>query len=93
MKAWTSRLHSADDHTPLTADHALQGAELDYFLGLSWEHTRGSALIGWVGGDVGFIAGEIEAAASLATETNRNTNYEYERARRPEAAGAIAEGV
>ena len=33
-----------------------------YFLGLSWQHTRGSALIGWVGEDADFVAGEIEAA-------------------------------
>ena len=33
-----------------------------YFLGLPWQHTRGSALIGWVGDDAEFIAGEIEAA-------------------------------
>jgi len=31
-----------------------------YFLGLSWQHTRGSALLGWVGDDAEFIAGEIE---------------------------------
>jgi hypothetical protein len=34
-----------------------------------------------------FIAGELETAASLATETSKNTNYEY--ARLPEAASAI----
>jgi putative flavoprotein involved in K+ transport len=34
-----------------------------YFLGLTWQHTRGSALIGWVGDDAEFIAEEIEAAA------------------------------
>ena len=33
-----------------------------YFLGLTWQYTRGSALIGWVGNDAEFIAGEIEAA-------------------------------
>jgi len=33
------------------------------FLGLTWQHTRGSALIGWVGGDAEFIAREIEDAA------------------------------
>ena len=32
-----------------------------YFLGLSWLHTRGSALIGWVQDDAEFIAGEIAA--------------------------------
>jgi putative flavoprotein involved in K+ transport len=30
-----------------------------YFLGLTWQHTRGSALIGWVKDDAGFIAERI----------------------------------
>ena len=34
-----------------------------YFLGLSWQHTRGSALLGWVKDDAEFIATEIDAAA------------------------------
>src|SRR3954465_4480076 len=34
-----------------------------YFLGLSWQHTRGSALLGFVKDDAEFIAGRIEAAA------------------------------
>ena len=38
-----------------------------YFLGLSWQHTRGSALIGWVGDDARFIADEIGAAAAVGT--------------------------
>ena len=33
-----------------------------YFLGLSWQHTRGSALIGWVKDDAEFIAEQLEAA-------------------------------
>jgi putative flavoprotein involved in K+ transport len=32
-----------------------------YFLGLTWQHTRGSALIGWVKDDAEFIAGQIRA--------------------------------
>jgi putative flavoprotein involved in K+ transport len=32
-----------------------------YFLGLSWQHTRGSALIGWVKDDAKFIADQIAA--------------------------------
>jgi putative flavoprotein involved in K+ transport len=47
-----------------------------FFLGLTWQHTRGSALIGWVEDDAEFIAGEIdslrqrprEAAAAPQTE-------------------------
>ena len=34
-----------------------------YVLGLSWQHTRGSALLGWVGDDAQFIAGRIDALA------------------------------
>lgn len=32
-----------------------------YFLGLTWQYTRGSALIGWVKDDAGFIAELIAA--------------------------------
>ena len=32
-----------------------------YFLGLTWQHTRGSALIGWVKDDAVFIAEQIAA--------------------------------
>jgi putative flavoprotein involved in K+ transport len=38
-----------------------------YFLGLSWQHTRGSALLGWVGDDAEFIANKIDAKAPAAT--------------------------
>ena len=32
-----------------------------YFLGLTWQHTRGSALLGWVKDDAEFVAGRIAA--------------------------------
>ena len=32
-----------------------------YFLGLSWQHTRGSALLGWVRDDAHYIAQQISA--------------------------------
>ena len=32
-----------------------------YFLGLSWQHTRGSALLGWVEDDAAFVAEQIAA--------------------------------
>jgi putative flavoprotein involved in K+ transport len=32
-----------------------------YFLGLTWQHTRGSALLGWVKDDAEFLAERIEA--------------------------------
>jgi len=30
-----------------------------FFIGLTWQHTRGSALIGFVGDDAAFIAGRV----------------------------------
>jgi putative flavoprotein involved in K+ transport len=38
-----------------------------YFLGLAWQHTRGSALLGWVKDDAEFIAARIDAAAPSTT--------------------------
>jgi putative flavoprotein involved in K+ transport len=35
-----------------------------YFLGLSWQHTRGSALLGWVEDDAQYIAQRIAASVS-----------------------------
>lgn len=32
-----------------------------YTLGLSWQHTRGSALLGWVGNDAAHLAEQIES--------------------------------
>ena len=38
-----------------------------YFLGLTWQHTRGSALIGWVKDDADFLAERIEALQEAKT--------------------------
>jgi putative flavoprotein involved in K+ transport len=38
-----------------------------YFLGLTWQYTRGSALIGWVRDDAEFIAGQIAADQEVKT--------------------------
>ena len=39
-----------------------------YFLGLSWMHTRGSALLGWVEDDAEYLAHEIAAFAAAPTQ-------------------------
>jgi putative flavoprotein involved in K+ transport len=57
-----------------------------YFLGLSWQHTRGSALLGWVGEDAEFIHGKMGAADSVATKE------EFDGAGTQTATGAM-EGV
>jgi putative flavoprotein involved in K+ transport len=45
-----------------------------YFLGLSWQRTRGSALLGWVGQDAAFLTEEItkEMAARDVKEQPRD---------------------
>jgi putative flavoprotein involved in K+ transport len=51
-----------------------------YFLGLSWQHTRGSALLGFVADDAAFIADRIHGDREAAAGTNTD--------RAPQPAGA-----
>ena len=51
-----------------------------YFLGLTWQWTRGSALIGWVKDDAAFLTERIAASNEAKTRTVPE--------RAPEAAGA-----
>jgi putative flavoprotein involved in K+ transport len=49
-----------------------------YFLGLSWQHTRGSALLGWVKDDAEYIATQSQVLAdsreARADAANRETH-------------------
>jgi putative flavoprotein involved in K+ transport len=60
-----------------------------YFLGLSWQHTRGSALLGWVKDDAEFIAEQIAAVAESQIGGGRHTTEESGRAQ----PAPLAEGV
>jgi putative flavoprotein involved in K+ transport len=42
-----------------------------YFLGLTWQHTRGSALIGWVRDDAEVIAERIAAYQATKAPARR----------------------
>jgi putative flavoprotein involved in K+ transport len=44
-----------------------------YTLGLTWQHTRGSALLGWVGNDASFLAEQIELA--LAPQAQNDAEH------------------
>jgi putative flavoprotein involved in K+ transport len=48
-----------DNATPLIHRRGVTAAPGLYFLGLTWQHTRGSALLGWVKHDASFIAQRI----------------------------------
>ncbi len=56
-----------------------------YFLGLSWQHTRGSALLGWVKDDAEFIASQIDARATAGDADRPQPDSST-----PLAAGATA---
>jgi putative flavoprotein involved in K+ transport len=58
-----------------------------YFLGLPWQHTRGSALLGWVKDDAEYIAQQI--AAFPPERAGRGTGRRDE----PEGRRASAAGV
>jgi putative flavoprotein involved in K+ transport len=52
-----------EDHGRLRHRRGVTEAPGLYFLGLPWQHTRGSALLGWVKDDAQFIAQRIAQAA------------------------------
>jgi putative flavoprotein involved in K+ transport len=48
-----------DDHGRLIHRRGMTPSPGLYFLGLPWQHTRGSALLGWVGRDAAHIADAV----------------------------------
>jgi putative flavoprotein involved in K+ transport len=60
-----------DDAARLMHHRGVTAAPGLYFLGLTWQHTRGSALLGWVKDDARFLAQRIaefgQRRSSLAT--------------------------
>ena len=40
-----------------------------YLLGMTWQHTRTSALLGWVGNDAAYLADRIEATKQTHDES------------------------
>jgi putative flavoprotein involved in K+ transport len=62
-----------------------------YLLGLSWQHTRGSALLGWVKDDARFIAEQIDGFARFESAAEGNTRVK-EGIHAPRTASAGQEG-
>jgi putative flavoprotein involved in K+ transport len=56
-----------DDGGRLVHQRGVTEAPGLYFLGLSWQHTRGSALLGWVKDDAGYIAERVAAFRPAAS--------------------------
>lgn len=49
-----------DDRHEIVHRRGVTGSPGLYFLGLTWQYTRGSALLGWVGDDAAYIADQIK---------------------------------
>jgi len=59
--SWVAMPGAVDDSGRLRQVRGVTPAPGLYTLGLPWQHTRGSALLGWVGADAEFIAAHIAA--------------------------------
>ena len=61
--SWVDVPDAVDEHGRLRQSRGITPSPGLYTLGRTWQHTRGSALLGWVGDDAAFLAGRIAARA------------------------------
>jgi putative flavoprotein involved in K+ transport len=57
--SWIDIQEAKDDQGHIRHQRGLTPSPGLYMLGLTWQHTRGSALLGWVGRDAAFLAAQI----------------------------------
>ena len=58
--SWIDIPDVVDERGRLRQSQGVTPSQGLYTLGLTWQHTRGSALLGWVGNDAAFLADRIE---------------------------------
>jgi putative flavoprotein involved in K+ transport len=59
--SWIEIPEIKDTGGPIVHRRGVTAAPGLFFVGLPWQHTRGSALIGFVDDDAAFIAGRVDA--------------------------------
>ena len=57
--SWIDIQQAKDDQGRIVHQRGVTPSPGLYVLGLTWQHTRGSALLGWVGSDAAFLAAQI----------------------------------
>jgi putative flavoprotein involved in K+ transport len=57
--SWIDIPETKDDQGRILHQRGVTNSPGLYMLGLTWQHTRGSALLGWVGSDAAFLAAQI----------------------------------
>jgi putative flavoprotein involved in K+ transport len=61
--SWIEVPEATDRHGRLVHKRGVTPSPGLYTLGLAWQHTRGSALLGWVGADAAYLADRITAGS------------------------------
>jgi putative flavoprotein involved in K+ transport len=64
--AWIDVPDAKDAHGRIRHTRGVTTSPGLYLLGLTWQHSRGSALLGWVGGDAAFLVEQITARHETA---------------------------
>ena len=62
--AWVDVDGARDQHGTIQQSRGITATPGLYTVGQPWQHTRGSALLGWVGDDAAFIADHIHASTA-----------------------------
>jgi putative flavoprotein involved in K+ transport len=57
--SWIDVQEAKDDQGRIVHTRGVTRSPGLYMLGLTWQHTRGSALLGWVRSDAAFLSGQI----------------------------------
>jgi putative flavoprotein involved in K+ transport len=60
-QSWIDVPDAKDEHGLIRNTRGVSTLPGLYVLGLTWQHTRGSALLGWVGADAAFLTEQIMA--------------------------------
>ena len=68
-----------DEHGRIAHERGVTSSPGLYFLGLTWQHTRGSALLGWVKDDAEYIAERISALTPSAADESASERVEERR--------------
>jgi putative flavoprotein involved in K+ transport len=61
--SWIDVPGAMDDHGQVRHDRGVTPVPGLYMLGLTWQHTRTSALLGWVGEDAAYLAAHIDRSS------------------------------
>jgi putative flavoprotein involved in K+ transport len=70
--SWVDVPDATDTHGRLMQKRGVTPSPGLYTVGLTWQHTRGSALLGWVGADAAFLADQITSRSATQRRAEGN---------------------